>query len=193
MLSWFRNDTERTQAPVSCRPLQSNFDRMSSPLPSMTSQSIYSSWPLTISGLPRVDTVLFQQEPVSFDRKTESQADGAHAEIDQLSWSSSSTRSSPSTHQQLDTPRCDGFFDPDVIFPNPLPILHGFVDCSLVSEVVWEDWAHRRVGKMVEKETQTMPLSGPVYCGIGHACRLEVVTWLLDVSHSPTLSHIYHA
>ncbi|KAH9824206.1 hypothetical protein DFH28DRAFT_879293 [Melampsora americana] len=92
---------------------------------------------------------------------------------------------------EFHTPRCDPFFDSDVAFPQSLPTLEGHVECGLVREVVWEEWAHRRVTKMVEKETQLTPRKSR-QCGIPFQFRDEVVRWLLEfelcIKHYPPIS-----
>ncbi|KAG0142679.1 hypothetical protein CROQUDRAFT_662232 [Cronartium quercuum f. sp. fusiforme G11] len=69
------------------------------------------------------------------------------------------------------------FFDPDVLFPFSPPSLTGSpIDCSLVRELSWEDWARQRVRQMVSKEPPLnhRPSSLPPQI------QLEAIRWLLE-------------
>ncbi|EGG06949.1 uncharacterized protein MELLADRAFT_74783 [Melampsora larici-populina 98AG31] len=78
--------------------------------------------------------------------------------------------------------KVDKFFDDDVTFPAPPAIVEGSY-FPLSEEVKWEDWARRRILKMIEREPCGDHIHDVKASAFPHAIMQDVIKWLINFEH----------
>ncbi|KAH9822343.1 hypothetical protein DFH28DRAFT_1180780 [Melampsora americana] len=78
--------------------------------------------------------------------------------------------------------KVDRFFDEDVIFPALPDMVEGSY-FPLLEEVKWEDWARRRIVKMIEQEPCVQDIQDIKPSVVSHTIMQEVIKWLINFEH----------